>query len=264
MRNPESFIFLAPGVTGDPTNTQINGSQSRAKEVLVDGIGSTSPESGGVLFTYPSVEAIAEFKLLSANFSAEYGRTGGGFEIFTTKSGTNSLHGSVFDYLRNDAFDARGFFARTTPVNRQNEFGFALGGPIFIPRAYDGRNKSFFHVVYSGFRFRQAAVNTQGSIPTEDFRRGDFSKLVDRNGRAVPLYDPATTRVENGVIVRDQFPGNIIPQNRFSAVSQKILPLFPAPTNSALFNNYLTIGARTFDRDQLNVKVDHAFRTATA
>jgi hypothetical protein len=84
MRNPESFIFLAPGVTGDANNTQINGSQSRAKEVLVDGIGSTSPESGGVLFTYPSVEAIAEFKLLSSNFSAEYGRTGGGFEIFTT------------------------------------------------------------------------------------------------------------------------------------------------------------------------------------
>ena len=78
MRNPESFIFLAPGVTGDATNTQINGSQSRAKEVLLDGIGSTSPESGGVLFTYPSVEAIAEFKLVSGNYSAEYGRTGGG------------------------------------------------------------------------------------------------------------------------------------------------------------------------------------------
>ncbi|MFB3826942.1 MAG: carboxypeptidase regulatory-like domain-containing protein [Bryobacteraceae bacterium] len=256
MRNPESFIFLAPGVTGDTTNTQINGSQSRAKEVLVDGVGSTSPESGGVLFTYPSVEAIAEFKLLSSNYSAEYGRTGGGFEIFTTRSGTNSPHGSVFDYLRNDVFDARGFFAPKTPVNRQNEFGFALGGPVILPRLYDGRNKSFFHVVYSGFRFRQAATNQQTSIPAVDFRKGDFSKLVDRNGRTVPIYDPATTRPDG---TRDQFPGNAIPQSRFSAVSSKILPLFPAPTNSALLNNFIAVGARTFDRDQLNVKFDHAF-----
>ncbi|MGH9629295.1 MAG: carboxypeptidase-like regulatory domain-containing protein, partial [Bryobacteraceae bacterium] len=150
MRNPEAFIFLTPGVTGDTSNTQINGSQSRAKEVLLDGVGSTSPESGGILFTYPSVEAISEFKLLSSNYSAEYGRTGGGFEIFTTKSGTNEFHGALFDYLRNDVFDARGFFAGRTPVNRQNEFGGAIGGPIRIPGLYDGRNKSFFHFVYSG------------------------------------------------------------------------------------------------------------------
>ncbi|MCL4852229.1 MAG: carboxypeptidase regulatory-like domain-containing protein, partial [Bryobacteraceae bacterium] len=84
MRSPEQFIFLAPGVTGNARDTQINGSQSRAKEVLLDGVSSVSPESGGILFTYPSVESIGEFKLLSANFSAEYGRTGGGFEIFTT------------------------------------------------------------------------------------------------------------------------------------------------------------------------------------
>jgi hypothetical protein len=260
MRNPESFIFLAPGVTGDANNTQINGSQSRAKEVLVDGIGSTSPESGGVLFTYPSVEAIAEFKLLSSNYSAEYGRTGGGFEIFTTKSGTNSLHGSVFDYLRNDALDARGFFSKTTPVNRQNEFGFALGGPVVIPKVYDGRNKTFFHVVYSGFRFRQGATNTLTTIPTTDFRKGDFSRLVDRTGKAVAIYDPGTTRPDGaGGTVRDQFPGNAIPQSRFSSVSQKILSLYPTPVNNSLTNNYLTTGAKTFDRDQLNVKFDHAF-----
>ena len=260
MRNPESFIFLAPGVTGDASNTQINGSQSRAKEVLVDGIGSTSPESGGILFTYPSVEAISEFKLVSGNYSAEYGRTGGGFEVFTTKSGTNALHGSAFDYLRNDAFDGRGFFARTTPVNRQNEYGFALGGPVLFPKLYDGRNKSFFHVVYSGFRFRQGATNSLTTVPTLDFRKGDFSRLVDRNGRPVPIYDPAATRSDGaGGFLRDQFPGNAIPAARFSAVSQKIAALLPAPINAGLTNNYLTVGAKTFDRDQFNVKIDHAF-----
>lgn len=260
MRNPESFIFLAPGVTGDAANTQINGSQSRAKEVLVDGIGATSPESGGILFTYPSVEAISEFKLLTTNFSAEYGRTGGGFEIFTTKSGTNDVHGSVFDYLRNDVFDSRGFFGKSTPVNRQNEYGFALGGPIRIPKVYDGKNRTFFHVVYSGFRYRQAALNQQTTIPTEDFRKGDLSKLVDRGGKPVPVYDPATTRPDGaGGVIRDQFPGNIVPASRFSSVSKNILPLYPGTANSGIYNNFLTVGAKTFDRDQLNVKVDHSF-----
>jgi hypothetical protein len=253
MRNPEQFIFLAPGVTGDATNTQINGSQSRAKEILVDGVGTASPESGGLLFTYPSVEAFSEFKLVSSNFSAEYGRTGGGFEVFTTRSGTNELHGAVFDYLRNDKFDARGFFARSVPVKRQNEFGGALGGPVYLPKLYDGRNKSFFHVVYSGFRDRAGATNALATIPTAAVRRGDFS------GRA-PIYDPATTRPDGaGGFTRDQFPGNVIPESRFSSVARAILPLIPEPTSGGNINNFLTIGARKFDRDQVNVKIDHAF-----
>ena len=116
VRNLEQFIFLAPGVTGDTGNTQISGSPNRAKEVLVDGIASTGIESGGVIpgSGRPSVETIGEFRLLRANFNAEYGRTGGGVQIFTTRSGTNDLHGSVFDYLRNDKFDARGFFQPQT------------------------------------------------------------------------------------------------------------------------------------------------------
>lgn len=259
IRNPESFIFLAPGVTGNADNTQINGSQSRAKEVLFDGVGATSPESGGILFTYPSVEAIGEFKLVSANFNPEYGRTGGGFEVFTTRSGTNEFHGSVFDYLRNDVFDARGFIAGSTPVNRQNEFGFAAGGPVTIPKVYNGRNRSFFHFVYDGFRYRQGALNELRSIPPLDFRRGDFSRLVDRTGKPMLIYDPATTRSEGAGFTRDPFPGNQIPQNRFSAVSQKIVPLLPDPSNSAIQNNFVTIGARKFDRDQIDVKIDHSF-----
>ena len=253
MRSPEQFIFLAPGVTGNARDTQINGSQSRAKEVLLDGVSSVSPESGGILFTYPSVESIGEFKLLSANFSAEYGRTGGGFEIFTTRSGGNDFHGAVFDYFRNDVFDARGFFANTTPVNRQNEFGAVIGGPIRIPGVYDGRNRSFFHFVYGGFRYRAGATNQLFSIPPMDFRDGDFSRL----GR--PVYDPATTRVEDGRTVRDVFPGNIIPRERFSSVSQQILPLLPQPANSGILNNFLSVGAQRFSRDQIDLKVDHAF-----
>jgi len=146
VRNPESFVFLAPGVTGDTANTEVNGSQDRAKEVLVDGVQSTGPESGGTVGTYPPVESIGEFKLLASNFSAEYGKTGGGFEIFTTKSGTNQYHGSVFEYLRNDKFDARGFISPITPVNRQNEFGANFGGPVRLPK-YNGLTRTFFYVV---------------------------------------------------------------------------------------------------------------------
>lgn len=259
MRNPESFIFLTPGVTGTAANTQIEGSQSRSKEVLLDGIGSTSPESGGILFSYPSVEAISEFQLLGANFNAENGRTGGGFEIFTTKSGTNQYHGAAFDYLRNNVFDARGFFSPVTPVNRQNEYGVAFGGPLWIPRVYEGANRTFFHFVYSGFRYRQSAANSLISVPPAPFRTGDFSSLVNSKGQSVTIYDPATTSVVNGVTTRNLFPANQIPLTRFSAVSKNILPLLPAPTNTSLLNNFLALGLTSVNRDQVDFKFDHNF-----
>jgi hypothetical protein len=259
MRNPESFMFLTPGVTGSTSNTQIEGSQSRSKEVLFDGIGTTNPESGGILFSYPSVEAVSEFQLLGSNFNAEYGRTGGGFEIFTTKSGTNEFHGAAFDYLRNNVFDSRGFFSPVTPVNRQNEYGVVFGGPVWIPKVYNGRNRTFFHFVYSGFRYRQTAANTLISVPPLAFRNGDFSSLTNSKGQPVIIYNPASNAVINGVNTRSPFPNNQIPLSRFSAVSQKILPLLPTPTNAGLLNNYLAIGLTSVNRDQVDFKFDHNF-----
>ena len=254
VRNLEQFIFLAPGVTGDTGNTQISGSQSRAKEVLVDGVASTGIESGGVIpgSARPSVETIGEFKMIRANFNAEYGRTGGGVQIFTTRSGGNEFHGAAFDYLRNDKLDARGFFQRTRQVNRQNEFGATLGGPVLIPKVFNGRNKTFFHFVYSGYRFRQGSPNTLQSLIPLDFRQGDFSRVA-------PIYDPATNQSTPSGITRSQFPGNRIPQSRFSGVSSKILPLLPTPDNSAIFNNFLSTGRGQANSNQTNVKLDHAF-----
>ena len=258
MRHPGAFVFLAPGVTGDTSNTQINGSQNRAKEILLDGIGSTSPESGGLLFTYPPVESISEFKLVSSNFSAEYGRTGGGFEVYTTRSGTNQYHGSVWEYFRNDVFDARGFIARTTPINRQNEFGGAFGGAVRLPK-YDGKNRTFFHFVYDGFRFRAGALNSLVTIPTAAMVNGDFSSLA-RNGQKVLVYDPASTRSDGaGGFLRDAFPGNVIPRNRFSSVAAKILQYVPAPSNAGQTNNFQVVGASAFDRNVYTGKLDHNF-----
>jgi hypothetical protein len=263
MRNPESFIFLTPGVTGTASNTQIDGSQSRAKEVIFDGVGATSPESGGTLFTYPSVEAVSEFRLVNSDFSAEYGRTGGGFEVFSSKSGTNAFHGAVFDYLRNNVFDARGFFATAAPVNRQNEFGAAMGGPVAIPHLYDGRKRTFFYFVYSGFRYQQSSSNSLASIPPDAFRDGNFSSLVGSGGKPILIYDPTTTTLTaSGAYTRTPYPGNQIPQSDYSSVSSKILPLLPQPTNGGNLNNFLALGANSFSRDQVDLKIDHSFTDA--
>jgi hypothetical protein len=259
MRNPEAFIFLTPGVSGTTDNTQINGGQSRSKEVLLDGIGSTSPESGGLLFTYPSVEALSEFKLVSANFNAEYGRSGSGFEVYTTKSGTNQYHGSAFDYLRNNVFDARGFYAPTTPINRQNEFGGSIGGPLSIPKVYDGKNKTFFFFNYTGFRFRAGALNTLYTLPTDAMRNGDFSNVKDRNGKPIQIYDPNTTRPAGSGFTRDLFPNAQIPLERFSTVSKNIIRYLPANTYATQLNNFLSVGAQTFDKDQVNFRIDQNF-----
>ncbi|MBS1875114.1 MAG: TonB-dependent receptor [Acidobacteria bacterium] len=254
-RDLEGFIFLAPGVTGDTTNTQISGSPSRSKEVLVDGIASTGIESGGVIpgNTRPSVETIGEFRLLRANFNAEYGRTGGGIQVFTTRSGTNAYHGAGFDFLRNDALDARGFFLSSVAVNRQNEFGASFGGPLTIPKVYDGKNRTFFFVVYGGYRYRQGAPNTQVSLIPTDYRAGNFANA------GATIYDPATTQTVNGAITRTAFPGNAIPTSRFSSVSKAVLAALPTPLNNSLFNNFVSVGRGYVNEDQINVKIDHSF-----
>lgn len=205
MRHPGAFVFLAPGVTGDTANTQINGSQNRAKEILIDGIGTTSPESGGLMFTAPPVESVSEFKLVSSNFAAEFGRTGAGFEVYTTRSGGNQFHGSVFEYFRNTVFDARGFIARTRAVNHQNEFGASIGGPVLLPK-YNGRNRSFFHFVYDGFRYTAGALNELGTMPTTAMTQGNFAGVV-RGSTPLVIYDPASTASDGaGGFTPNSFP----------------------------------------------------------
>ena len=153
-----------------------------------------------------------------------------------------------------------GSLPSTTPVNRQNEFGFALGGPVLIPKVYDGRNKSFFHVVYSGFRFRQARHQCPDHHPAAPLSARATS-LRSRTATApVAIYDPTT----NASRRRGRHDARAVPRQRHPAGAlqrglAKILPLYPGPINGNAVNNFLTIGAKTFDRDQLNIKIDHAF-----
>ncbi len=262
FRNPENFISYVPGVNNGQQDSSINGGARRSKEILIDGASHTNPESGGTAFVsnggIGSVEMYEEFKLLTSNFSAEYGRTGGGVEIFVTKSGTNALHGAVFDFLRNDKLDAAGWgvnqrrpFLGKSKI-RQNEYGVSAGGPVFIPKLYDGRNKTFWYWTWNGYRQNNGGGVGIASVPTAKMKQGDFSELGSRL-----IYDPDTLMNVNGTLVRTAFPNNIIPANRFSAVSKKILALIPDPTGPGVSNNYNTTSLTTVDRNIYSIKLDH-------
>jgi len=189
-----------------------------------DKIGSDAGNNGAAAMNSPSVEALTEFNIEASGFKAETGHASGGTLRFVSKSGTNQLHGSAFDFLRNEDLDARGFFNSTRAVYKQNDFGATAGGPVYLPKLYDGRNKTFFFGSYEGFRNRVGAGNgTFFSVPPPEFYTGDLHNYVDGNGKLFQVYDPGTQRTVNGAFVRDPFPGNLIPKNRIDPVAVPIL-----------------------------------------
>jgi hypothetical protein len=252
-RQIENFLFLTPGVTGDQWSKSINGSPSFSTEVLIDGLDMQNMGAPGFIAdSSPPYEAISEFKVQNTLYPAEYG-LGYGIENFTMKSGSNDFHGDLFELLRNDKFDARGFFNDSKPPLRQNEFGGTIGGPVILP-GYHNRNRTHFFFAYSGFRLR-GGLPTGGlvSVPTEKERAGDFSDYP------YPIFDPGTTRSDgHGGFVRTQFPGNIIPQNRLSQVAQRLAALIPTPDIAGTyFNNYVDRSTQPANEDDWSVKIDH-------
>ncbi|MCC6366708.1 MAG: TonB-dependent receptor [Bryobacterales bacterium] len=250
IRNPENFVRYMPGVNS-AAETSINGSIGRGKEVMIDGASLIIPESGGVVFNFPAAEMFGEFKLVTGTYSAEYGRFGGGVETFITKSGTNSLHGRGFWNLRRDIFDANAWaFNRSgiaRPKTRINESGFSVGGPVFIPKAYDGRNKTFWFFTYS--RDLRPATNapTQSTIPTAAMKNGDFTGMR--------IYDPLTTVGDT----RQPFAGNLIPKSRFSRISSGFVSVLPDPNANTLQNNLNFVNTSQLTDNVWSIKVDHAF-----
>jgi hypothetical protein len=205
-------------------------------------------------------------KVLSNSYSAEYGGSAGGVIIATTKSGTNAVHGSAYEYLRNDKLDAANFFApiansaKVKAALRYSVFGASIGGPLVLPKLYDGHNRTFFFGAYEGSRRREGATDTF-TVPTVEQRSGDFSKTINSAGAVVAIYDPATTRQLNGATVRDQFTNNQIPVSRLDAVGLNLLKLYPLPNktpdNLTGANNYRTNYVQGLKRDAVLVKVDH-------
>jgi hypothetical protein len=252
------LVDLMPGVAFDthPSSTtwavgdisRINGGQARTNEIEINGIVDQSSRGGQATY-YPNVDALEEFKVLTANFSAEYGGTaGGGVILSTIKSGTNGLHGTLFEFLRNQDMNARNFFLNPTLPKQeflQNRFGASAGGPII-------KNKFFLFGDWEAIRNRQAAVNTT-SVPTDAMRAGNFS------GSGFPvIYDPATTTINaSGTVQRTAFPGNQIPVSRFDPVAVNVIAYYPQPTSGGTANNY-TLDVPTRTRvDQAELRADY-------
>lgn len=237
-RSSEAFMFLSPGVTAGEngaTNTfdaHINGSQTLSKEMQIDGMSTQIAEVQGDprQLTFPP-DAIQEMSITTSSYPAEFGNSGGGVEQFVFRSGTNGFHGSLYEFLRNTDFDARGFYNSGVAVHHENEFGGTFGGPVWIPKLYNGRNKTFFFVNENEYKLRGGAQNSIGSVPDSAFRNGDLSQLVDASGNLIPIYNPAsTTQNAQGVFTRTPFPGNIIPASQISSVSKAILSYVPQAT----------------------------------
>lgn len=288
LRSPEAFVFLAPGTVGPGTNngsnggsgvfeTKITGGQNYGTEIMLDGADTERSENGSSFDeTAPSVEAIGEFKVLTSSFPAQYGRTTGGIEIFDVKSGTNSYHGDFYDLNRNTAYDANNFFNNAVGAPRapdkSNDYGFTVGGPVKIPKVYNGRNKTFFF--WSWEQFRQ---NTGGTIistmPTTAFRNGNFSSILgppitDSNGNPVinpctnqpilqnQIFNPATTQTVGGQECRDPFPNNMIPKTDMSSIAQKVLSYVPLPQTSAPENNFVYSSSFPVKNSTYLIKID--------
>ncbi len=253
IRNPRAFVSYMAGVNAG-AEVSISGSGGRGQEVQIDGASAIIPESGGVVFNMPSAEMFGEFKLLTGTYSSEYGRFGGGVEMYVTKSGNNWYHGTAFLNMRRDIWNSNAWARKAQglgkPKERQNEIGGAGGGPIFVPKIYDGRNKSFFYYTYSQ-RLLPADIGFPlSTVPTALMKQGDFSQLG-----AQLIYDPATT---SGA-TRTPFPGNRIPANRFSTVSKNLIPFIPDPTRSTLLGNYDFVNTSAIEQYIWSLKFDHAF-----
>ncbi len=253
--NARSFIALAafaPGIALPPPPAaplpRINGGRPRTNEYLFDGISVLQPEPGQVAF-FPNVDAIQEFKIESNSPPAEFGRFNGGVVNLTTKSGSNQLRGSLFDFFRHESMNARNFFAApgSTPRFRRNQFGGVAGGPLV-------RDRTFFFVDYQGQR--QAIGRTViSTVPTILQRQGIFTEAI--GGRVPVIYDPATTVPgAPGTATRTPFTNNTILQDRIDPAARLLLERFPLPTGSGTVNNYRRVDNERVDQNQFSVRLD--------
>ena len=258
--NGRNFVRLAqltPGATEGPANSlssgnrpddrrqssaiAVNGQDTSQNNFLIDGLDNNERFIGTVIIR-PQVDSIREMRIETSSFSAELGRTAGGVINVVTKSGTNVIHGSAFEFYRNEAMDAKNFFAKSIPKPRfdQNQFGGSLGGPIV-------KDKTFFFADYAGLRLKQGETRTS-TVPNMAIRSGNFA------GRNT-IYDPTTGQ---------PFPDNVIPQNRIDAAARNLVNLWPAPTSDAATNNFVYAPVKTQEDDSFDVRLDHRFNESNA
>lgn len=282
LRSPFDLASLTPESKnlGGDNGFMLGGGQAASYGTNLDGVSANTTRAlskSWVATNSPSLEAVTEFSVDTNGFKAEFGHAGGGVMNFVSKSGTNDFHGSAYEFVRNNAFDSNNFFNNRAgikvPVYKQHDFGASLGGPIWIPKIYNGKNKTFFFFSYEAFRNRAGATGFSQSVPTPEMLGGDFSVWVDRSNKMIPVYDP-TTQVRNadGTYTRQPFAGNKIPASMFDPISVKALSAFTqngslkpntgaAPgTVGYISNNYLVAnGTNVSPNTKISIKGDHQF-----
>jgi len=271
-RNVYSLIFLTPGVTGSVGNQYnsmsyaVNGARATMMDTLIDGVTASFPTVNGFtgISVFPSVDAIDEYKVMGANYSAEFGRSLGSVLNVIYKSGTNQFHGSAYEFLRNSVFDANNFFSNRRGEElgsfKRSQFGATASGPI-------RRDRTFIMASYEGLRELSAATTTF-TVPTALQRQGDFSQTFAANGQLIRIFDPFTTRPNPGGsgLIRDQFAGNVIPSNLFDPVALNVLKYYPLPNQAGdpgtQASNYSRSGSQQIDIDQFDVRLDENLSSA--
>lgn len=249
-----------------------NGGPIYANQFFIDGGMNTVPVHNEISVV-PMTDAVEEFKVETNALKAEFGQTSGGVVNLVTKAGTNEVHGSLYEFFRNDSLDARHAFAvapdplsgRIKPVLRYNQFGGTVGGPVWLPKVYNGRNRTFFFFGYEQWRHRTSSLERR-TVPTPAQREGDFSTTFDGRGNLIALFDPATTRPNpaGSGFVRSPLPGNTVPKSRMDAVSLKVLEFMPLPNTTPedrLTNalNFLSLASTPVNQGVTNIRFDHRF-----
>ena len=237
-RDYNQLALLSAGAVQPLAGSRYGGFSSGGMRVTqnnfqLDGIDNNAVELAGAQrqseMVKPSVDAIQEFKVQTNSYSAEYGRAMGSVVNVTTKSGSNEIHGTAFEFIRNEKLDAKNYFDpadRPKPPFKRNQYGFSVGGPLYIPKFFDGRNKVFWFGDYEGTKIRESST-ANNTIPTIRMRSGDFGDLLEQRGRRIT--DPATGQ---------PFPNNVIPTGRLDPVAPRLIALYPTPQNGSVATNF--------------------------
>jgi hypothetical protein len=271
MRFYQAEIALIPGasapLSGFVAGVRVNGSPNGTQRTQIDGMDGTNQINSVQAGTGASVDAIQETAIQTSNFAPEFGSVGGGLFNITMRSGTNQYHGAGYDYLANDAFNAATPFVNTKQRMRRNDYGFNVGGPVRIPKIYNGKDRTFFFYNREQYREFFTVNDTYITVPTAAYRAGNFAgAITGANLGNDPLnnpiqegmiYDPLSVQNVGGQLVRTQFPNNVIPFARQDKVALAIQHLIPDPTNGNRALNYLP----SFPNDRVttneSVKIDH-------
>jgi len=237
-------IYQRPFDNGAIAEWTINGSTSRSNEFLLDGVPNNAQAGGNNIALVPPVDAVEEFKIQTNSYDAQFGHTGGGIVNVSLRSGTNAFHGVAWEFARRNAWDANSFQNNAARAPRAGHFldqyGFQVEGPIYFPKLYDGRNRSFFMMTLEDYH--EGTPNPLNlSVAAPEFRTGDFSRLVDGRGQPIAIYDPTTGVQVGSEWRRTAFAGNRIPQNRINPIASKILNFMPQPNQTTPGQEYSTL-----------------------